>query len=47
LIELGKLLGYTRDMLIEDCNAMGLTVTFVEPASFNITLKQSLTEMTL
>jgi hypothetical protein len=39
LIELGKLLGYTRDMLIEDCNAMGLTVTFVEPASFNITLE--------
>ncbi|MGF7142765.1 hypothetical protein HNQ56_001183 [Anaerotaenia torta] len=36
LITLAGLLGYTRDMLIEDSEAMGLTVTFAEPAKFKI-----------
>lgn len=39
LIELAKLLGYDKDMLIEDCAAFDLTPVFVEPASFYIVLE--------
>lgn len=42
LIQLAKLLNYTRDMLIEDSEAMGLTVTFAEPAAFEIALEATL-----
>lgn len=42
LIALAKLLGYTKEMLIEDSEAMGLTVTFVEPAAFDITVEATL-----
>lgn len=42
LIKLAELLGYTRDMLIEDSNAMGLTVTFVQPAQFKIVVEATL-----
>lgn len=42
LIKLAELLGYTRDMLIADSAEMGLTVTFVEPASFDITVEATL-----
>lgn len=34
LIELSKLLGYTTEMLTEDSEVFGITVTFREPASF-------------
>ncbi|MDF2869278.1 MAG: hypothetical protein K0R05_853 [Anaerocolumna sp.] len=36
LIKLAELLGYTRDMLIEDSTEMGLSVTFAEPAQFKV-----------
>lgn len=39
LIKLAGLLGYTREMLIKDSEDMGLSVTFVEPAVFDITLE--------
>jgi len=39
LLEVAKLLGYTTEMLIEDCNAFGLTPSFVEPASFHVTVE--------
>lgn len=42
LIQLAKLLNYTRDMLIEDSEAMGLTVTFAEPAAFDIAVEVTL-----
>lgn len=42
LIKLAELLGYTKDMLIADSSELGLTVNFIEPASFNITVEATL-----
>lgn len=42
LIKLAELLGYTREMLTADSEAMGLSVSFVEPAAFDITLEATL-----
>lgn len=42
LIQLAKVLGYTRDMLIADAAQMGLSVTFVEPSVLDITLEAKL-----
>lgn len=39
MIEVARLLDYTQEMLIEDCDAFGLTFAVVEPASFLITLE--------
>ncbi len=39
LIDLTRVIGYTRDMLIEDCEAAGITVTFHEPAKFDLVLE--------
>lgn len=39
LIEFAKLLGYTTEMLVEDSEAFGLSVTFREPASFELELE--------
>lgn len=42
LIKLTSLIGYTREMLIEDCAVFGTTPTFHEPAQFNLALELSL-----
>ena len=42
LISLTSLLGYTREMLIEDCAAFGVTPSFHEPAQFNLAVEFSL-----
>lgn len=42
LIKLAELLGYTKEMLIDDSNAMGLSVTFTEPAQFKIVAEATL-----
>lgn len=42
LIKLAELLGYTKEMLISDSNAMGLSVTFTEPAQFKIVAEATL-----
>ena len=42
LIALAKLLGYTQEMLLEDSTELGLTVAFVEPAAFDITVEATL-----
>jgi len=42
LITLTTLIGYTRDMLIEDCAVFGITPTFHEPAQFNLTAEFTL-----
>lgn len=39
LIEAARLLNYTTEMLLEDSEAFGLTVTFKEPASFFLILE--------
>lgn len=39
LIEIAKLVGYTTDLLLEDANTFGFTVTFQEPAVFDIVLE--------
>lgn len=44
LIEVAKLLGYTQDMLVSDSEEFGLTVTFVEPAQFTITVEATLVD---
>ena len=44
LIKLAEALGYTKEMLIADSSEMGLAVTFVEMASFDITLQATLEE---
>jgi len=42
LISLTSLLGYTREMLMEDCAAFGVTPTFHEPAQFNLAIEFTL-----
>ena len=42
LISLTSLLGYTREMLIEDCAMFGVTPTFHEPAQFNLAIEFTL-----
>lgn len=42
LINLTSLLGYTREMLIEDCAMFGVTPTFHEPAQFNLAIEFTL-----
>lgn len=42
LIKLTTLIGYTREMLIEDCAAFGVTPTFHEPAQFNLAIEFTL-----
>lgn len=44
LIKLTGLIGYTREMLIEDCAAFGVMPTFHEPAQFSLTLELTLDE---
>ena len=39
LIELTKVIDYTTEMLLEDSEAFGLTVTFTEPAEFDIVME--------
>ena len=42
LINLTSLIGYTREMLIEDCAMFGVTPTFHEPAQFNLAIEFTL-----
>ncbi len=42
LIGLTGLIGYTREMLIEDCAVFGITPTFHEPAQFNLAIEFTL-----
>lgn len=42
LIQLTGLIGYTREMLIEDCAVFGTTPTFHEPAQFNLAVEFTL-----
>ncbi len=42
LIALTGLIGYTREMLIEDCAAFGTTPTFHEPAQFDLAVEFTL-----
>ena len=42
LIALTGLVGYTREMLIEDCAVFGTTPTFHEPAQFNLAIELTL-----
>ena len=42
LITLTGLVGYTREMLIEDCAVFGSTPTFHEPAQFNLAVELTL-----
>lgn len=42
MIEVTKLVGYTREMLLEDGETYGFTVTFTEPASFDLVLEITL-----
>ena len=42
LINLTNLIGYTREMLIEDCALFGVTPTFHEPAQFNLVVEFTL-----
>lgn len=42
LINLTTLIGYTREMLIEDCAVFGTTPTFHEPAQFNLAVEFTL-----
>lgn len=42
LIKLTTLIGYTREMLIEDCAVFGVTPTFHEPAQFNLAIEFTL-----
>ena len=42
LITLTGLVGYTREMLIEDCAVFGTVPTFHEPAQFNLALELTL-----
>ncbi len=39
LIEIAKLVGYTTELLLEDANTFGFTVTFQEPAVFDVVLE--------
>ena len=42
MINLTSLIGYTREMLIEDCAVFGITPTFHEPAQFNLAIEFTL-----
>jgi len=42
LINLTGLIGYTREMLMEDCAMFGVTPTFHEPAQFNVAIELTL-----
>lgn len=42
LIQITKLLGYSKEMLETDASTFGLTVTYTEPASFYVTLEATL-----
>ncbi len=42
LIGLTSMIGYTREMLIEDCAVFGITPTFHEPAQFNLAVEFTL-----
>ena len=42
LIGLTGMIGYTREMLIEDCAVFGLTPTFHEPAQFDLVIEFTL-----
>lgn len=44
LIEISKLVGYTTEMLLEDANTHGFSVTFTEPAIFDIIMEVILEE---
>ncbi len=42
MIELANLVGYTQEMLLEDADNFGFSVSFVEPAVFDIVLEVTL-----
>lgn len=42
LIEVTRLVGYTQDMLFEDAEAFGFSVTIAEPAEFDLVLELTL-----
>ncbi|MBD5460328.1 MAG: hypothetical protein HDR26_05210 [Lachnospiraceae bacterium] len=42
LIEVTKLVGYTQDMLMDDAETFEFTVTFTEPAEFDLTVELTL-----
>ena len=42
LIGLAGMIGYTREMLIEDCAMFGIVPTFHEPAQFNLAIELTL-----
>ena len=42
MLEIVKVVGYTQDMLMEDADQFGFTVTFTEPANFDITVEVTL-----
>ena len=42
MITLTGMIGYTREMLIEDCAVFGMTPTFHEPAQFNLAIEFTL-----
>lgn len=42
MIGLANMLGYTREMLIEDCAVFGTVPTFHEPAQFNLAIELTL-----
>lgn len=44
LIETARLVGYTTEMLLEDADTFGFTVTIVEPAQFDLVLELTLDE---
>lgn len=44
MIEVASLVGYTQEMLLEDADTFGFTVSFAEPARFDIVLEVTLEE---
>lgn len=44
MIEIAKLVGYTREMLLEDAQTYDFSVTFTENAQFNISVEATLEE---
>ena len=44
MIEVAGLVGYTQDMLLEDADTFGFSVSFTEPAQFDIVLEVTLEE---
>ncbi|MDE5590201.1 MAG: hypothetical protein K2J60_13860 [Acetatifactor sp.] len=44
MIEVAGLVGYTQEMLLEDADAFGFSVSFTEPAQFDIVLEVTLEE---